>query len=150
MEKKMNRFEVAEAVCKKLEYAKEYKSKYGCNPKFRIHDVCEELSIFDWWNENLSVSQLNKMKRFLELACELGYNGYVCFKVGATGCSNGMWAYKAESENGYSPNGEAIYRSFTPAYKCYDFCDENGNWYGSDNNHDEIKNATQLKKIIAR
>lgn len=93
-----------------------------------IRDVCDDLSIFDWWNDYLSVSQLKQMKSFLELAGKYGYNGYVCFKVGATGCANGMWAHKRESETGYSPDGECLYRSFTPEYISYDAQLEDGTW----------------------
>ena len=65
--------------------------------RWRIYDVCDRLSIFDWWNEYLSVSQLKQMRKFLETAITMGYAGYVCFKVGAAGCSHGMWAHKQES-----------------------------------------------------
>lgn len=87
---------------------------------FNMRSVCDELSIFDWWRNTLSLSQLKQMKQFLETAVKYGYTGYVCFKVGATGCANGMWAYKAESTTGYSPDGEFLYRSFTPAYLHWD------------------------------
>lgn len=79
---------------------------------FRIRAVCKEFEIFDWWNENLSVNQLKQMETFLKQAIGLGFTGYVCFKVGAIGCANGMWAYKKESTNGYSPDGDFIYHSF--------------------------------------
>ena len=62
-----------------------------CN-KYRIWDVCDELSIFDWWSEYLCKTQLKDMRKFLKEAIKLGYTGYVCFKVGRTGCANGMWA----------------------------------------------------------
>lgn len=90
---------------------------------FYMREVCTELSIFDWWNNKLSLSQLKDMRTFLREAVKLGYTGYVCFKVGATGCANGMWAHKAESTNGYSPDGEFVYRSFTPDYTYWDICD---------------------------
>lgn len=51
--------------------------------KFRITEVCEPLSIFDWWKDWLSVAQLKSMRQFLKEAIKLGYTGYVCFKVGA-------------------------------------------------------------------
>ena len=78
-----------------------------------IRDVYESLSIFDWWPEILSLSRMKDMRTFLRTAKALGFDGYVCFKVGSEGCASGMWAYKAESEDGYSPKGcEFMYRSF--------------------------------------
>ena len=122
MAKGMNRFEAAENVAKLIKESEQYKKAhpyYGYK-KFFIFDVCNELSIFDWWNDMLSRSQLLQMKSFLATAEKLGYNGYVCFKVGASGCANGMWAHKQESETGYSPEGEFLYRSFTPDYLNWD------------------------------
>ena len=81
-----------------------------------IRGVCDQLSIFDWWVDNLSKTHLKQMKMFLENAIRLGFTGYACFKVGASGCSNGMWSCKEESVDGYSPEGDWIYRSFTPDY----------------------------------
>ena len=95
---------------------------------FKIDEVYAELSIFDWWPETLSMSNLKLMKDFIEKAIKLGYNGYVCFKVGASGCANGMWAYKEESTDGFSPNGEVLYRSFTPDYVGWDAKLANGTW----------------------
>lgn len=83
---------------------------------YRIRDVYEELSIFDWWPERLTATKLKDMRKFLRTAIKRGYTGYVCFKVGATGCANGMWAHKEESEDGFSPDGEFLYKSFTPEY----------------------------------
>ena len=68
----------------------------------RIEDCYEELSIFDWWNTYLSVSQAKQMRSFLKEAIKLGYTGYVCFRVGASGCSHGMWAAKEETTDGYN------------------------------------------------
>ena len=87
----------------------DYKSSYA----FYINAVCDELSIFDWWNETLSVSQLKQMKAFLQTAIKLGFKGYVCFKVGASGCAHGMWAHQMESKDGYSPDDdEILFHSF--------------------------------------
>lgn len=80
--------------------------------RFRMFAVCEELSIFDWWKEELSMSQLKNMKKFLETAIRLGFTGYVCFKVGAAGCAHGMWAHKEETTTGYSPDGDCLFHSF--------------------------------------
>lgn len=81
-----------------------------------IPNVNKKLSIFDWWNYHLSKTHLKQMKMFLENSIRLGFKGYVCFKVGASGCANGMWSHKEESINGYSPDGDYLYRSFTPDY----------------------------------
>ena len=88
--------------------------------KLRIEDVYDELSIFDWWKDYLTVSNLKEMKRFLQTAIRFGFDGYVCFKVGITGCSNGMWANVEPSTTGYSPDCDFLYRSFTPAYVEWD------------------------------
>lgn len=85
--------------------------------KWKIRDVYKELSIFDWWNDYLSVSQLKQMRSFLIKSIKLGYTGYVCFKVGAVGCANGMWSHKLESMDGHSPKGGYLYHSFV--------CDDN-------------------------
>ena len=74
--------------------------------------IYSALSIFDWWNEKLSLSQLKQMKNFLNTAIKLGFTGYVCFKVGAAGCSHGMWAHKEETTDGYSPDGDVLFHSF--------------------------------------
>lgn len=117
---------------------------------FFINNVYDELSIFDWWNDVLSMSQLKDMRKFVRTAIELGYDGYVCFKVGATGCANGMWAHKRESTDGYSPDGKALYKSFTPAYNYWSFCDETESWFPLDREkYDEIKTIKQLKEAIA-
>lgn len=98
--------------------------------RFLISSVCDDLSIFDWWPEYLSKSKLGEMRQFLREAIKLGYEGYVCFKVGATGCANGMWAHtELETDEGYSPNNcPVLFRSFTPAYRYWDVTDKDGNW----------------------
>lgn len=101
---------------------------YSNDKKFKIGALCEELSIFDWWNDYLSMSQLNQMKKFLEQAIKLGFTGYVCFKVGAKGCANGMWAYTEETTDGYSPKtGNALYHSFVSGENYWDV-EINGEW----------------------
>lgn len=87
-----------------------------------MYEVCDELSIFDWWVDYISIARLKEMRTFLKEAIKLGYTGYVCFKVGATYCSNGMWAYKVPTVDGFSPDGEFLYRSFTPDYTYWDIC----------------------------
>ena len=99
----------------------------GYHETFRMRAVYKELSIFDWWKERLSLSQLKQMKCFIEQSIKFGFDGYVCFKVGARGCANGMWAYKNESTNGYSPDGDVLYHSFVSDENYWDIC-LNGEW----------------------
>ena len=113
-----------------------------------IDKVYDDLSIFDWWPKKLTITHMKQMQSFLKNAIKLGYDKYVCFKVGASKCANGMWAYKKESTNGYSPDGEAIYRSFTPDYTYYSVCNKDGNWLPDSNHYNEIKTVNQLKKLI--
>lgn len=94
---------------------------------FKMDSVYEALSIFDWWNEELSLSQLKQMKKFLEQAIELGFTGYVCFKVGAKHCAHGMWAYKVESTAGCSPEGDTLYHSFRSGDNYFDM-ELDGQW----------------------
>lgn len=98
---------------------------------YKMDDVYKELSIFDWWVNTLSQTRLKQMSDFLHKAIELGYRGYVCFKVGVAGCANGMWAHKNESSNGYSPDGEVLYRSFTTDYTSWDAQLADGSWVSS-------------------
>ena len=125
--------------------------------KFRIAEVCEPLSIFDWWKDWLSVAQLKAMRQFLKEAIKLGYTGYVCFKVGATGCANGMWAHVEETTTGYSPDGPALYRSFVSTYTYWSITDKNGKWdwegrYTEDEDpsrdYDKLKTIKQFEAFI--
>ncbi len=122
--------------------------------KVKMWDVCDELSIFDWWVDELSVSRLKQMRTFLREAIKLGYNGYVCFKVGATGCANGMWAHKNQSVNGFSPDGEFLYRSFTPDYTYWDITypnlpyDKDRLTYKVGKKYDALKTTRDLEKAI--
>lgn len=117
-----------------------------------IRDVCHELSIFDWWVNRLTVKHMKQMRTFLKEAIKLGYTGYVCFKAGASGCANGMWAYKEPTTTGYSPDCDAIYRSFTPDYTYYAF-QKNGKWYpGGDTDgkpYDSLKTTKMLEQALA-
>lgn len=135
--------------------------QYLDNPlrRFPIDRVYDDLSIFDWWPEYLTKSKLQEMRQFLKEAIKLGYTGYVCFKVGATGCANGMWAHtELETDEGYSPNNcPVLFRSFTPAYRYWDVTDKDGNWdwegkYKDDEdrrqNWDRIKTIKQLEAFI--
>ena len=100
MKNGMNAKEVLANVVAMIAEGEEYNAENRRNRRFRIYSVCNELSIFDWWNEYLSVSQLKQMRKFLETAITMGYAGYVCFKVGAAGCSNGMWAQSMNPRTG--------------------------------------------------
>ena len=131
------------------------------NPYSRllIDDCYNEFSIFDWWPKYLTKSNLRDMRQFLKEAIKLGYEGYVCFKVGAKGCANGMWAHtELETDEGYSPNGcPVLFRSFTPAYRYWDVTDKNGNWdfegkYESEEdrrqNYDKLGTIKELEAFI--
>ena len=127
--------------------------------RLRIEDCYNEFSIFDWWPQYLTKSKLQEMRQFLREAIKLGYEGYVCFKVGATGCANGMWAHtELETDGGYSPNNcPCLFRSFTPAYRYWDVTDKDGNWdfegkYESEEdrrqNWDRLKTIKDLEAFI--
>lgn len=119
---------------------------------YRIREVCNQLSIFDWWPETLSQTKLKDMRKFLKEAIKLGYTGYVCFKVGATGCANGMWAYTEQSTDGWSPRtGGVLYKAFTPAYNYWAFSDDGGHKWFPDTSgkmYDSIKTIKQLEEAI--
>ena len=80
------------------------------------------------------------------------YDGYVCFRVGASGCANGMWAHKEEGkvdgQDVYSPDGDAIYRSFSPDYTYYAF-KKYGKWMPDRDNYDSLKTTKQLEEALA-
>lgn len=139
----------AEKVLERLEQMIER----GCSRE--IGQVYDDLSIFDWWPERLTITHMKQMRTFLREAIKLGYTGYVCFKVGASGCANGMWAHKEEGkvENGsvYSPDGDAIYRSFTPDYTYWSF-NKNGKWLPDGDTrgtYDSLKTAKMLEEALA-
>lgn len=134
-----------EKLIEELETKK--KSGYG-RYSVRIDDVYDDLSIFDWWKDTLSISNLKDMRTFLKKAIEFGFDGYVCFKVGVTGCANGMWAHTEKSTDGYSPSGcRTLYKSFTPAYTVWDVSDENGNFsHPSNNEAHSVSGITQVLK----
>lgn len=121
----------------------------------RIDAVYDDLSIFDWWPEKLTVSHMKQMRTFIKQAIKMGFTGYVCFKVGASGCANGMWAYKTEgkvNDDGYvySPDGDFLYRSFTPDYTNWQ-ARIGGKFYPEDTGAewDSCKTAKQLETTIA-
>lgn len=115
---------VNEYIARLEEKKKVYEEAYHWGKRryyYCMREVYRDLSIFDWWTDRLSLSRLKEMRQFLTEAIDLGFTGYVCFKVGVSGCANGMWAHKKESENGYSPeNDDFLYRSFTTDYTYWD------------------------------
>lgn len=113
-----------------------------------MREVCKRLSIFDWWVDTLSVSRMKQMRSFLKLAIELGYTGYVCFKVGVKGCASGMWAHKEPTTNGYSPDGDFIYRSFTTDSTWYQVC-KGKEVFPKGSDWKSIKTAPQFKRFVA-
>ena len=124
------------------------KRKYA----FKIDEIFDEVGIFDWWGDTLSVSQLKQMRAFLEQAHKLGFDGYVCFKVGAVGCSHGMWAHKNDSTTGYSPEGDCLFHSFRSG-DCYWDMYHNGQWMHekeTDGRHDHKYNLSQIKAELAK
>ena len=127
--------------------ALEYHIERGFSRNMR--DVYDELSIFDWWTERLSVSQMKQMRTFLKNAIKMGYKGYVCFKVGASGCANGMWAHKAPTTDGYSPESDFLYRSFTPDYT-YWSANVSGKSYPALENdtYNSCKTVKQLERLL--
>ena len=142
MEQKNYKHHNAQAVLNEVENAIEAGWSI---PIMRCYD---RFSIFDWWPERLTVAHMKQMRTFLNEAIKLGYTGYVCFKVGASGCANGMWAYKKESTDGYSPKGVAIYRSFTPDYTYYGFCDDEEVWYPASDKYDSLKTTKMLEEAM--
>ena len=126
----------------------------GCSRQIR--DVYDDLSIFDWWPERLTLTHMKQMRTFLREAIKLGYTGYVCFKVGASGCANGMWAHKeegkVEGKDVYSPDGDALYRSFTPDYTYWAF-EKDGKWFPEGDTrgtYDSLKTAKMLEEALAK
>lgn len=117
---------------------------------FDIRMVYDRLSIFDWWSETLSNAKLKQMRSFLKAAIARGYTGYVCFKVGASGCANGMWAYKKPSTDGYSPDGEALYRSFSPDYTYWSACVGNNEWLPARDEYDSCKTVKALDAFMQK
>jgi len=133
--------------CTKMKYR-----GYSWDCVYKIDAVFEELSIFDWWNETLSMSQLKQMEKFLVQAIKLGFTGYVCFKVGAAGCSHGMWAYKVESTTGYSPDGDTLFHSFRSGDNYWD-AELDGVWmhekYATEENRCPDFTLAQIKAELA-
>jgi len=135
----------AEPVLREIEKLINYGGTYI------MRSVYDQLSIFDWWTDRLSQSKLNQMRAFVREAIKLGYTGYVCFKVGASGCANGMWAHKKPSTDGYSPDGDCLYRSFSPDYTYYQVNKDNKWFPDMDTNgqrYDSCKRIKDLENLI--
>ena len=127
--KECNAENVLVAVNQYIKELEDYKDTYNGNRRefIPIDKVYKKLSIFDWWVNSLSLTQLRNMRDFLEASIELGFKGYVCFKVGAKGCSHGMWSHREESTDGSSPDGDCLYHSFRSGDNYWDGC-INGMW----------------------
>lgn len=122
---------------------------YSNDKVFKMRAVCDELSIFDWWRDTLSLSQLKQMHDFVKKAIELGFKGYVCFKVGAAGCAHGMWASTDESLDGYSPKtGDTLFHSFRSGDN-YWSAEINGVWMKTECTLAEIKAELSKKEVKA-
>ena len=136
-----NVLENVERLLKDIEEHKRY--------RYDIREVCKELSIFDWWNDYLSATKLKDMRKFLKVAIKRGYTGFACFKVGAAGCANGMWAYKEETQDGFSPDGEFLYKSFTPEYNCWSVKAADGAIYPARGVENRCKTINELDAILS-
>lgn len=126
--------------------------------RIKMRECCNDLSIFDWWTDYITIGKLKDMRTFLREAIKLGYTGYVCFKVGASGCANGMWAHKEPTVDGYSPKGRFLYRSFTPDYTYWDVCDYSKGYGKGDafklsdavgKDYDDLKTIKDLENALA-
>lgn len=136
----------AEQVLERVEH---YIERGGSYP---IEYIYDDLSIFDWWPKRLTQTHLKQMRAFIKEAIKLGFTGYVCFKVGASGCANGMWAADVPTTNGYSPNNcKTLYRSFTPDYTYYsvDLNDGRG-FISGDKEYDSIKTIKMLEELLEK
>ena len=118
----------------------------GLQSYYRMDSIYKSLSIFDWWKDRLYKSDLEDMIKFLTVAQELGYDGYCCFKVGVSGCANGMWAHKELSSDGFSPDGDFLYKSFTPATNYWSF--KKGDQFYPDSKHYDAANSVSKIKFL--
>ena len=137
----------AEAVLAKVEKRIEQLEHMYKGAKFSTRELSDELSIFDWWTEEIGISRLKDMRKFLKEAIKLGYTGYVCFKVGMSGCANGMWAHKKQSIDGYSPDGGYLYKSFTPDYEYWSVGDDDKEYIPREK-YDMLKNTKMLEAFM--
>ena len=138
-----------------LEVRHKIHARWSRRYKLPMRECYDDLSIFDWWVDDLAISRLKEMRTFLKEAIKLGYTGYVCFKVGAEGCANGMWAHKVPTTDGYSPKGDFLYKSFTPSYNYWDITyegrarDDDRLSYRVGKEFDELKTIKDLENALA-
>lgn len=125
--------------------------------KLKLRAIYSDLSIFDWWNDTLCMTQLILMANFLNEAIKLGFDKYVCFKVGASGCSHGMWACTDEGitdERGYthSPDtGKVLFHSFRNGDNYYAYSLDGGKTYYPNLNEEYgIRTDKELETELAR
>ena len=124
------------------------KEENPINRKLYIYDVYDKLSIFDWWKDWLTISNLKDMKRFLKQSIKLGFKGYVFFKVGIKGCTNGMWAHKKESIIDYSPDGPYLYKTFVDGSDYWLISLDGENYLRGKDNDISIDTIKEVKQII--
>lgn len=115
-----------------------------------LDKVYDKLGIFDWFVSTISRTRLKQMRDFLTASISLGYTGHVDFKVGAAWCAHGMWAYKQESDTGYSPDGACLYHSFRPGDNFWCICFDDNTWLkNSDGSIKELRGAREVVKALA-
>ena len=98
-----------------------------------MYTVSDDLNIFDWWVDTLSMTRLKRMRSFLNTAIKLGFSGYVCFNVGVDGCSHGMWAHVDDEES------DCLFHDFNTTGNDWDMC-INGVWL-----HDKYNGKLDFK-----
>ena len=126
-----------------------YRQTYKRNSTLYIREVCSDIAIFDWFKPQLSYNRLKEMQMFLRVAMGYDFKGYVCFKVGSAGTANGMWAYKEETTNGFSPEGVTLYRSFSTEDKPYwRIQAKNKVWYPERDAYNSIHTRKDLDNLI--
>ncbi len=136
--------EILKTVEQMIWDAEVYKEEHNKPMRYRIDKVYADLGIFDWWNEYLSVSQLKQMEAFLKTAIARGFEGYAGFKVGASGCANGMWATVKASTDGYQPDGSCLYHSFSPDENYWSITFDGENWLGGYEEHSKLKDIDEF------
>lgn len=144
-----NRSEVAERVDFHLAHLENMRAKFNYRPALKIENYYKELSIFDWFKDYLSVTDLKNMASFLKTAQKLGFNGYVCFKVAVPGFANGMWAHKKESTDGFSPDGACLYKGFGDS-NYWDCCFDDGTWLHNIINRDDGFTLAEIKEALKK
>ena len=119
----------------------------GSRRAVNLRKTYQELSVFDWWEDTVSKKQLKEMESFLKQAIKFGYTGHVEFKVGAKGCSHGMWAYRVENPHDNSDNPECLFHSFRPGDNYYSVKLDNG-WIEAANGRPAELTLKELKSEL--